>query len=265
MKTLIAGATLVLFTGGQAVAQNTFTPDMVRAAKEDPKQYTIDESSVEFYRVGPSIGPKTKLPPATTPPPKDPLVVLDRILNLATKIWKIIEANKPVVDVKTTYANALPQGITHWSQMGGWRPPVGTIYGFRANNGYGVKVIDVRYQVIRHVGGSYKGKGQYLNGVAIEPLRVDASWGYTFKMGAEATSVANVGTSEDPIASMLLKLGWSITTVVKASQGTSIYHLQGDGKFREMGGPFSRGEAKRISRLLERSGLELSGDVPLIP
>ncbi len=245
-------ATAAAQTSGPVV----FTPNEVLAAENDPKRFTIDPKSVRFVKLGAAVSIDQVLPGIPTPPgpaPQDPLVFLDRIINLANKIWAIIEKNKPVVDITTTYANAHPEGITHWSQLGEWKPPVGTIYAFHAKNGYGTKVIDVRYQVIRTIGGKYKGKGRYLNGVSVQPLRVDVAWGYKFKMGAKVPSVANVGTTEDPIASMILNLSWAIDTVIKHSEGTSVYYLQGDGVYREIGGPFENRERKTAKALAERS------------
>lgn len=242
-----------------------FTPQEIRAAKADPRFYTIDPKSVEVVNLGPAVAPLSQpaipKPPAggTTPPKppvrppggQDPLVIIDRIINIAQKIWKIIEANKPVVDVTTTYANAVPKGVDHWTDLAGWKPPVGTVYGFYAKNMYGVKVIDVRYQVVRMHGGNYKGKGLYLNGVSFEPLKVSVSWGYKLTMTGTAPSVANVGTSEDPIASMVARLNWQIDTVVKHFQGTNIYYLQGDGLFKEMGGPFKNASREKTKKKIK--------------
>lgn len=257
MRVLLA--LLLGMNAATAAAQSTepagFTPNEVLAAKQDPKRFTIDPKSVRFVKFGPAVTPGQALPALPVPPapaPQDPLVFLDRIINLANKIWAIIEKNKPVVDITTTYANALPDGITHWAQLGEWKPPVGTIYGFYAKNGYGVKVIDVRYQVLRTIGGKYEGKGRYLNGVTVQPLRVDVAWGYKFKMAAKVPSVANVGTTEDPIASMILNLAWAIDTVIKHSEGTSVYYLQGDGAYREIGGPFEKPLRAKVERALKK-------------
>jgi hypothetical protein len=100
-------------------------------------------------------------------------------------------------------------------------------------------VIDVKYQVEMTYGGSYKGKGRYLTGVTVAPLKVDVAWGYKFSMDATVPSVTNVGTSDDPVAALLADLHWQISTTLKDSQGTAVYYMQGTGAFREIGGPFS--------------------------
>lgn len=219
-----------------------FSVKEIRAAAKDPKAYTIDEMSVEIVKVGPSISPTEVDPPLTEPGGGvgDVIPVLDSIVNLGEKIWKIIKDNAPVVNVKVQYASALPEGIKNWTQMGGWSRPKGTIYELTAKNAYGMQVIKLRYQVLRTSGGSYKGTGKYLTAVTVEPLLIEAAWGYHFSLDANVpdSSIVNVGTSEAPVAAMTPQLGWVIATAIKQSQGKSIYYLQGDGVFQEVGGPF---------------------------
>ncbi len=166
---------------------------------------------------------------------------LDQIINIGQKIWKIIADNQPVVDVKTQYATALPKGVTGWQDIAGWHPPVGTIYNLTAKNAYGMTMINVRYQVLRTYGGSYNGKGKFLTAVTVEPLLVEVGWAYHFTMSASVpdTSIVNVGTSADPVAGMMATLNWQISTVIKNSSGQGEYFLQGDGAYKEVGGPFA--------------------------
>lgn len=224
-------------------AWSQFRPDELKAAQQDPKMYSIDETTIHISKVGPTVSP------SDIPGPRDgggggigdTIPVLDQIVNFGQKIWKIIADNQPVVDVKTQYATALPKGASGWQDIGGWHPPVGTIYELTAKNAYGLKMINVRYQVLRTYGGSYNGKGRYLTAVTVEPLLVEVGWGYHFSMDASVpdTSVVNVGTSQDPVAGMMATLNWRISTVIKSSQGQGEYFLQGDGAYKEIGGPFS--------------------------
>ncbi|TPW20553.1 MAG: hypothetical protein FD126_1573 [Elusimicrobia bacterium] len=257
--------------------QPVFSPLEFDAAMKDPKRFTIDQASVEIVRLsGADIGIALPKPPAgqgqpggIVPPPgtpgqpgtdlppfpqlpgsstgEDPITTIDRIVNLAKKIFDIIKENQPVVDVTTTYANAVPDGMTHWAQLGGWSKPETSTYAFYAKNMYGSRAIECRYQVIRQHSGNYKGKGKYLTMVTVQPLSITALWGYKFSMKFEAPAVSNVGTSEDPVASMLARLNWTIATVVKQQQGTSVYYLEGNGSYREIGGPF-KDESRELAR-----------------
>ena len=211
------------------------------AAAGDPSAFTLDESSVKIVNLGPAVAP------CRTPSPKiggteGLLPELSVIANIGQKMWKIILNNKPVADVKTQYATALPKGVKDWADMAGWKPPKGTVYRLTAKNIYGATVVDIRYQVLRTTGGSYKGAGQYLTAVAIEPLLVEVAWGYRLSMEASIieSSIVNVGTSENPVAAMTAELAWRISTPVKDSQGKAIYYLQGNGIYQEIGAPFGR-------------------------
>lgn len=261
MNTLARALTAVIVAWPQAApvfAQRIQTPDFtleeIEAARQDPDFFTIDEKSVSLKKIGPTVSP-TDIPPPNTPPSQDEGMILDRIINIAEKIWTIIEKNKPVVDVKSQYATAVPDGTSNWSQLDSWKPPRGTIYGLTAKNTYGVTVIDIRYQVLRTYGGQYKGKGRYLTAVTVEPLRVDVMWGYKLSMTAETpdSGLVNVGTKEDPIAGMLATLRWRISTTIKDSQGKGVYFLQGDGVFQEVGGPFSAERLAKVDRTVENA------------
>ncbi|HAM35639.1 MAG TPA: hypothetical protein DEB40_03650 [Elusimicrobia bacterium] len=241
------------------ISNDEFTPPMREAALQDPKAFTIDENSIRIERLDNAAGLPQK---GATPPAAgagsaglDPIVIIDRILNLAEKIWSVIENNKPAVDVQTQYASALPQGISHWSQLEGWKPPQGTIYAFSAKNSYGATAIKARYQVLRTCAGSYKGKGKYLTAVTIQPLEIDVAWGYKFSLAVEIpdSSVVNVGTSEDPVAGMTPIIKWTIATSIKESRGSALYYLQGDGLLQEVGGPFQRPYRRDVAKALDNA------------
>jgi hypothetical protein len=222
-----------------APAWPQFSAEELKAAQKDPGTFTLDENSIQIAKIGPTVNPADIPAPALTP--SNVIPTLDNIINLGLKIWKIVEDNKPVVDVKTQFATALPKGVSGWTDMAGWLPPVGTIYELTAKNAYGIKVIDLRYQVLRTYGGSYDGKGKYLTAVTVEPLLVDVAWGYHFSMSSNVpdTSIVNVGTSDNPVAGLMDQLGWNISTPLKSSSGQSLYFLQGDGAYREIAGPFA--------------------------
>jgi hypothetical protein len=48
----------------------------------------------------------------------------------------------------------------------------------------------------------------------------------------------NVGTSNNPIAALQLKVSWSASSVLKEYDGTGVYYIQGDGYFEELASPF---------------------------
>ncbi|MCG2726908.1 MAG: hypothetical protein L6420_11780, partial [Elusimicrobia bacterium] len=266
-----------------AIAALAFT-SRASANMYDEKYYTIDKSSIKLEPLeekggslyhGPDIPldegtdnnafpsnpsfPELPGGPAINPPMNGSAVdehlgTIDKIVNLMEKAFGIIEKNKPVVNITTNYANAVPYGTSHWTQLQGWSKPGTRKYAFSMKNLYGGEVVKVIYQVHWTYGGNLAGKGKFLTGVTVEPIRITAGWGYTVDLTAAVpdSTVANVGTSEDPIASMQVQLNWRISTITKVVNEKAIYYIQGDGFMQELASPFSkeRTEAKTRKQIL---------------
>ena len=238
----------------------------------DPvKYYTIDQNSVMITEVTDrgvgTIAGSTHTIPSTGGLPTPPSIpdiapstsgdenpgagvdingtldTIDKVVNLAQKIWDIIAKNQPVVNITVNYANAIPLGITHWTQLQGWSKPGTRTYEFGMKNLLGMEVVKVRYQLHWTYGGNYQGKGKFLTGVTVEPLSVNTDWGYNVDLSAEVpdSTIANVGTTADPIASMQVQLKWKIHTIMKDAQEKAIFYVQGDGFVKEMGMPCKNG------------------------
>jgi hypothetical protein len=238
-----------------AAQMETFSLEEIRAAQEDPKKYTLDEGSLLVESLGPAMNPADILPPPPGGGGRDVIPVLNDILNLAQRLWAIVEANRPVVDVQNSYASAMPRGLEHWTQLTGWSPPKGQIYRLTAKNLYGMKMVDVQFSVQRTYGGSFRGKGKYLTAVTVLPLSVEVGSGYRFDLNAAVpdSSVVNVGTEEDPIAAMSPVLSWRVRTVIKDSQGRSMFHVRGDGQFSQVDRPSAtRTLGAKVAQVLER-------------
>ena len=212
-----------------------FTRHETDYARTDPKYFTLNPASIQVTRLAEAEedfsylnGVRTDLGVVQ--------VLLDQVINIGAKLWDIIKQNAPVVNVSTSYAVAVPQGITEWNQLSGWKKPKSYTYVFSARNFYGAKVVDVRYKVIFTYGGAYKGKGQYLTGVTMIPSTTNVSWGYRFSLAAKVpdSTIVNTGTDSDPVAAMQLNAVWQIATTLKENNGTSVYYIQGDGYFEEL-------------------------------
>ena len=234
MKKLLAlsAAAIAMFAGRVSAADIT-----------DPKYFAVDENSITIEEVTDGVvqppADFLMLPPAS----KDitgTIGTIDAIVNLVDKIWTLIEKNQPVVSVTTHYANAVPFGMTHWSQLQGWSRPAVKKYAFAMKNGFGGEVVKVTYQVHYTHSGNLAGKGKFLTGVTIEPINITTAWGYKVTLVSEVpdSTIANVGTSEDPVASMQVQLRWTVHTAVKDITSKAIYYVQGDGTLQEIGTPF---------------------------
>lgn len=258
----------------------------------DSKYYQIDESSIKIEEIkdvfkGGTIKPTDQIPlnpstvtvpapdqlpqPPSGPvinPPTDPganpgnswenvnntIDTIDRIVNLMQKVFEIIEKNQPVVNINVNYANAVPYGVTHWTQLQGWSKPATKKYAFSMKNAYGMEVVKVTYQVHYTYNGNYQGKGKFLTGVTVEPLNVETAWGYKVSLTAEVpdSTIVNVGTHDNPIAAMQVQLKWTVHTIVKDITSKAIYYVQGDGFIKEIGTPFKNALEERNAKALEK-------------
>ena len=89
-------------------------------------------------------------------------------------------------------------------------------------------VYDVTITIVHRYNGSYRGKGRYLENVAIIPSNLEVLWAYTVNLRVNNVSTVNSGTKEDPIASLLLELHFDVSTVIKKSQVRSLFQFRGD-------------------------------------
>lgn len=212
----------------------------------DPYMYTIDQNSIVIKEIHSTSILKQQefLVPtnedndffsnkmAETETSLD--VIISNIINIGKQVWTIVEAGKPVVDVKTEYATATPLGLSDWMQLSEWKNPLSREYQLIAKNLYGMTVVKFSYKVLWTYGGRYKGKGKYLTNVSVLPTTVDVMWGYNFSSHIKIPTVVNVGTETDPIAGIQVDLYWNVQTVIKVSSGEASYFVRGDGNIREL-------------------------------
>ena len=264
-----------------AAATALFATRVSAANNLDEKYLTVDSNSVMIQEItdlkggtlpgdpptipppgelpkppsGPQIGGDPVTPPVTNPTDdiNGAISVIDNIVNLMDKIFTLIAKNQPVVNITVNYANAVPYGTSHWTQLQGWSKPSTKKYAFTMKNLYGMEVVKVLYQVHWTHSGNFQGKGKFLTGVTVEPLSVTTAWGYNVDLTAEVpdSTIANVGTSADPIASMQVQLKWKVHTIVKDIQEKDIYYVQGDGLMQPISKAYSRGMAEKSRQDME--------------
>ncbi|OFZ54907.1 MAG: hypothetical protein A2428_11695 [Bdellovibrionales bacterium RIFOXYC1_FULL_54_43] len=152
----------------------------------------------------------------------------DTVINTAKQLWTIIEANRPVVNISTDHANAIPTGISTQA-LSSWQAPMSKTYTVVYENGFGAKVVEFSFRVIFLYGGSYKGKGRYIMNATIVPANVSVAWGFTFNANANVVSTSNAGSVRNPLAAMQLQLHWSVVTPIKHMESTDDFYIRGDG------------------------------------
>lgn len=161
-------------------------------------------------------------------------VIVDKIINIGKKIWGVIEAGRPVVNVKTDVAHALPAGIHCWSDLENWQAPQSKSWKVTYENQLGGKVVEFVYRVSYIAGGQYKGVGRYVTQATISPAEIYVAWGYTFNVEASVPSVFNVGTQQNPVAGMQMNVKWTVDTAINHHQKDIQFYINGLGEFQKM-------------------------------
>lgn len=174
----------------------------------------------------------------TPAPSLDPLsvieVTVDRIINIGKKIWGIMDAGRPVINVTSITANALPQGLTCWSDLAGWNVPESKVYRVTYENGFGADVVRFAYRVSWTAGGNLDGVGKYLTNANIAPADVHVSWGFNLNASGEVPSVFNTGTKEKPVAGMQMLMKWQVKSVVTEKINTESFYVGGDNMMKKL-------------------------------
>jgi hypothetical protein len=152
------------------------------------------------------------------------------IINIGLKIWKIIEDNKPVVNLNLQRASALPYGLRDWSEMENWSDIQVREYQVSYINGFQKEVIKMNLLLTYSYGGTYNSRGQYISqvGVLVKDLSVD--WGFVVQAETEVARVVNTGTRENPLALMEMNLKWSVKSIIKQIHEGLHFSIKGNGE-----------------------------------
>ena len=221
IKSLVS-LVLITFSAHSYAADDANTITMHSAIVETPDHAfaTIDRLSfnpelvVGFSETGTDLSNET--------------VILDQIINMGKKVWDIVKANQPVVNVQYDFANALPKGLTSSSELSDFSDIQSTSVRIWGTNPYGFTVYDVTLTTVHQFGGQYDGKGKYLETVSVIPSNLSVLWGYTVDYKVTSVSAINVGTRANPISSMALHAKFKVSTIVKSAETNTVYQFRGD-------------------------------------
>lgn len=162
-------------------------------------------------------------------------VWVDKIINLGKKIFAVIDKGRPVVNIKTDVANALPAGVRCWTDLAGWNIPASKVFHVTYKNVYGVSVVDYSYRITYTAGGNLNGIGKYLTNVTVQPANVSVAWGFNLDAKAVIASVFNVGEDRrNPIAAMQMDIEWTVKTPLQHNQMTRTYYIDGNNQVLEL-------------------------------
>jgi len=153
---------------------------------------------------------------------------ITEIINFGWNAWKVIEANKPNLKSKNSYANALPAEAKGPGAVEGFSEIQYKSYRRTATSWYYGTAFDITYTLAHRYNGRYDGRGKYLDVVTIFPHNVNVSWSYNVEMNVDKIAVNNLGTKENPIGSVAMELDIRVASWFKTSQYKNLYEFRGD-------------------------------------
>ena len=161
-------------------------------------------------------------------------VMLDQIINMGKKVWSIVEAGKPVVNVKLNSAHALPKGLSCWSDLSGWKKPQSKVYNVAYENAYGMTMVDFTFRVTFTAGGNANGTGAYITNATMMVANLYVFWGLKFDATVEVPSVFNMGTNDNPIAGMQMNMNWKVDSPITYNEGSETFYISGQNKIEHL-------------------------------
>lgn len=229
-RILAVSLSLGLFTGSVAQAQvlDNFLSNY----------YSVSSSSTEIIQEIQAASPIIEddcRAPALDPSGFPGLEDLDKIIAVGEKLWKIIEAGRPVVSFKAPVVHALPMSVTCWHQLERWQMPQSQLYETVYKNKLGMKVVTFRFRVSYAAGGQVNGVGAYLANVTVQPAELKVSWGFDFDAEVEVGRTLNTGTHANPVAGLQLLVRWRVKNVMNDMQSSENFFVQGDGMLKRYG------------------------------
>jgi len=203
-----------------------------------------DQGSSKFEK---TIPPKAKKPMGLSPMVKIDMVldgllgtidkvdqVYDKVVNLGKKIWTLYDSGKPVVNLSTDIATALPANVGCWTDLQNWQAPEARTFKVQFYNQFGFEILSFSYRVVYLFGGSKDGKGKYIGYATIQPGNLSVGMLHDFSARASVSSVYNMGSKEDPVAGMILELDFTIKKSSGYRRVSHAFHISGAGEFKKL-------------------------------
>lgn len=164
-------------------------------------------------------------------------VIVDKVINIGTKIWNVLEKGRATYNYQNMQANALPEGTLRWNQLQRWHQPASKVYSVVGKNVFGYEILRFDYRIILLAGGDVGGVGRYIGYATVHPMTVNIPYLTNFDAQVKIDSVYNTGTSQNPVAGMVMNISIRATSVIPLLPIRELGHslvLDGNGNIRTM-------------------------------
>lgn len=222
-KSVLIATFLMITVAGNSFAETT--------AQSDPATYTVE--SVTITEVEPLVLPMAELP---TNPLGEVIAVIDSLIALGKKIWPIIEAGRPVINNKLIPAISILPNLEGQNptlnQMSNWSVPKVRSYRVSFKNGWGSEVVGFTYTLFWQYNGDFKGAGKYVTNLKVQASEIYTSWGFNFDATSELVGISNVGSSEEPVASGIIQVAYTVKGLMNEVRSAQSFYVDGVGNFQ---------------------------------
>jgi hypothetical protein len=178
-----------------------------------------------------------ELPKVPTNPLDEISIIIDGLLAIGKKVWPIIEAGKPVINNKLAPAVSILPTLKNPStgvlyEMANWSVPKAQSFRVSFKNLFKSEVVGFTYTVLFQYNGSYQGVGKYVTTLKVLASNIYVAWGFDFDANSELIGIANVGTSEEPVASGIIGVNYSVKGILNESRSAESVYVDGLGRMQ---------------------------------
>lgn len=182
-----------------------------------------------------TITPMVELPSAANPL-GEVIATIDGIIAIGQKIWKIVDAGRPVITTKLApTVSVLPhlEGENPTlNQMANWSVPKVRSYRVSFKNGFNSEVVGFTYTIYFQFNGNLKGTGKYITNLKVQASEIYTAWGFNFDATSELVGIANVGSAEAPVASATMQISYAVRGLVNESRSAQGFYVDGAGNIQ---------------------------------
>ncbi len=168
------------------------------------------------------------------------IAVARDLIALGEEFYALVEKGKPVSKVNVTPISVLPRNEdgspVDELATENWEIPKSKRYSMTLKNLYGMKVVDMVFNLNFSYGGSYDGRGKFLTGVQITVDNVQPAWGYSFDASFKLVSITNMGTADDPIAGATIQMSYAVSTIMSRKEMTKTFFITANGDIERVQG-----------------------------
>lgn len=181
----------------------------------------------------------TPNPTSSTGDVKNVIATTRELIALGKEIYQIVEAGRPVVNVQSDALSILPRDAKGEAvdsfALSGWKDPMARTYRVETKNGiqgtwFEGTPVAFDFMLLYTYGGRLDERGYYITGAQINAKNLSVGWGYDLNVVVKNSSIINIGTAENPIASGIVTIEYTIKTVLKETRNSVSFLISGIGK-----------------------------------